>query len=124
MVTNDNLIDHYFRPSAKWNIHNGDQDLTKALKADSFFKEFYIDHKKDIDQYFLSIANLFGNAFYSYDAILKDKKIYICEIGLKTFDEAAARVPRVKGLNKDSYSIRFMKNHYKKLLINLQNFSS
>lgn len=88
MVTNNQMIDYYMRPSKKWNIHNDDQDSSKIYISDNYLKNFILQNKVEINKYLNKIYNIFGCGFYAYDLILNNNKLYICEIGLKIYDDS------------------------------------
>lgn len=118
MITNDQILDFYLRPSKMWNIHTNDQDTEKVLEADEYAKNFFKRNNDFIKKDIQNIYQIYGNGFFSYDVILKDHKLYFCEIGLKYFDytqESLIRKTRLKNF-KNSLSSKYMKNYYREII--------
>lgn len=86
MVSNNKLMEYYFRPSLNWNIHVSDIDTNMLKVCDLYYEKIYNNHKREIENYFVKISNVLGNGFFAYDIIYSNNKYYICEIGLKYFD--------------------------------------
>ena len=89
MVINGKLLDYYFRPSNNWNIHTKDQIKDKILQGSIYLENYIKKNKCCINKYLSNTQKIYGNGFFSYDIILngRNKKLYICEIGLKIFDD-------------------------------------
>tara|TARA_B110001454_G_C12714690_1_gene432133 strand:+ start:19 stop:1041 length:1023 start_codon:yes stop_codon:yes gene_type:complete len=119
MVTNNNLLDFYCRPSKKWNIHNADQISSKIIYFDNYFFKFYNKNKIEIDKHLNAIHKLYGNGFFAYDIILSNNRLYICEIGIKMIDTSYIKsVKDLKNkLNKISLCSTKLTTYYKKVLL-------
>lgn len=117
MVFNNKVTDYYFRPSNNWNIHTNDQN-NKLIESDNLFKKFYNNNKVNIQKYLNKINKIYGNGFFSYDLILNNNKLYICEIGLKLFDnEYVSFIKKSKSkLNKISLQKDKLKQYYHNML--------
>lgn len=109
MVINNTLIDYYIRPSNEWNIHTNEQDSRKIYESDTYFKEFFNKNKLEIDKYLNDIFQIFGHGFYAYDLILYNNKLYICEIGLKMFDDTYVEFLKNNNIQLDKISTNFKK---------------
>jgi len=119
MVLNDKLLDYYCRPSKKWNIHTGDQDFTKVAIADEMFQEYYNAHKEYINIYIEKIHSLYGNGFFAYDLILSDNILYVCEIGLKLYDDTLVNVFKNNNIKSNKQTLD--KNKMRNLIRNIVN---
>ena len=119
MVVNKQLIDYFFRPSKQWNIHTKDQDKKSILKADKYFHNFYIKDILKIDKLLEDLHKIYGNGFFSYDLILNNDILYLCETGLKYYDNAYHNFIKKKSidLNKNNCDLIKLKKLYNKILI-------
>lgn len=117
MVINNKVTDYYFRPSNNWNIHTNDQN-NNLVRSDTFFKNFYDNNKAHIQNYLNKINKIYGDGFFSYDLILNNNKLYICEIGLKLYDDTYVNfIKKSKSkLNKISLQKDKLKQYYHNML--------
>lgn len=118
MVFNNEVIDYYFRPSNNWNIHTNDQNKNLVVESDKFFKTFYDSNKAHIQNYLNEVYKIYGNGFFTYDLIFNNNKLYICEIGLKNYDDSYAYFinnNKIK-LNKISLQKDKLKQYYHDML--------
>lgn len=116
IVFNDKIIDFFFRPSNKWNIHTGDQTPNKILEANEYFKKYYEKNQEEINIYAKKIHSLYGNGVFSYDCILNNDKLYICEIGIKCWDDTM-----INFLHKHNIKMNKLHediNKYRKFIVN------
>tara|TARA_Y100000768_G_C23988571_1_gene690555 strand:- start:636 stop:1610 length:975 start_codon:yes stop_codon:yes gene_type:complete len=118
MVTNNKLMEYYFRPSTKWNIHSNDQNNNLVKVCEDYYMTIYKNHQNDIHAYFNKVHNIFGNGFYAYDVIFNEKqgKYYICEIGLKIFDSTYCQKSH-KVIKKFSFNHKNLIDYYKQKII-------
>tara|TARA_Y100000741_G_C18248669_1_gene556481 strand:+ start:927 stop:1898 length:972 start_codon:yes stop_codon:yes gene_type:complete len=118
MVTNNKLMEYYFRPSTKWNIHNNDQNNNLVKVCEDYYMTIYKNHQNDIHAYFSKVHNIFGNGFYAYDVIFdeQENRYYICEVGLKIFNHQYAKKYR-DVINKFSFNHKNLMDYYKQKII-------
>ena len=115
MVVNDVIYDFYARASDDWNIHTNNQDSTVLANADKYFAEYYFKNKESINEYVSNVHKIIGNGFYSYDVVLFENTLYLCEIGLKFFDRAYALYCAKHNFSKPSCNIDYVRNVFKRL---------
>ena len=115
MVTGDSVLDYYFRPSNDWNARGMNQNLNKILISDTFFEKKYQLYRDLLHQDLQKLKNIYGYGNFAIDCILFDDKLYICEIGLKIFDNIY--FDHTKSLHKHLKKISLDENklriHYK-----------
>jgi hypothetical protein len=115
IILGNKIIDYYFRPSNKWNIHNNDQIDDKIIEADKYFKNIFDDNiKYYLQKYIDNLNDIYGYCSFAIDAIFNDNSIYICEIGLKNYDYTQLKKTNYKlkklSLSKEEY-FKFIKNN-------------
>lgn len=118
MVTNNNIMEYYFRGSKNWNIHTNSQISSKIKECDLFYDKIYKIHKPSLENYFNKIYKIYGNGFYAYDIIYNEKqnKYYICELGLKIFDYTFCNYSS-KYIDKLSFDKNNLKKYYKNQIL-------
>ena len=114
MVTNNKLMEYHFRGTDDWNARACVQIKDKIKKCELFYEKIYANHKSDIENYFDKTHKIYGNGFYVYDVIYSEKqnKYYICEIGLKIFDDTYYNYSK-KYIDKFSFNKKRLKEYYK-----------
>jgi len=102
MVVNDTLVDWFCRPGKEWNIHTGTQDLEKLQLANDWFVEWCEKHKhkQTVTTFISDIFSVIGKGAYSYDVIIVDDMMYLCEVGYKFWDDTVAKTIPLDKLTK------------------------
>ena len=119
MVVNNKLIDYFFRPGKQWNIHTNDQDEKLVLEADKYFEDFYIKNKLKINKLLENLYKVYGNGFFSYDLVLNNNKLYLCETGLKYYDYTYHNFIKKNVINLSKYNCDLikLKKLYKEIIL-------
>lgn len=123
MVVNNILTVFHCRPGSQWNIHVNDQIAGLRLKSDAYFKTYLGKNKKSIQEYLNTIHSIFGNGFFAIDCLVSnsDNCLYICEIGLKTFDDTNNKFLKKHTLHINNNDVTQLNN--RKIIFNiLQNY--
>ncbi len=94
IVINNEIMDYYARPAEHWNVHTNDQvdDIMIHDGINASVDKYVMDHGSDIKNCFERCYRTLGNGFYEYDCIINDKGFFICEVGLKMYDDTARKV--------------------------------
>ena len=118
MVTNNRVMDYYFRGGGDWNIHTKSQIKKDIKHTDLYYSKIYDQHKMSLEKYLNKIHKIYGNGFYAYDLIysIQKKKYYVCEIGLKIFDNTNYDYSK-DYIDKLSFNENRLVKYYKDLLV-------
>ena len=109
MVVNDNVIDWFCRPGDNWNIHTRSQNKKSIEKADQWCSQWIDSHEDVLAKFVSDLYDVLGKGAYSYDAIIVDDRLYLCEVGYKFWDDTVAKLINIKKPTKHC-------DTYKKLL--------
>jgi hypothetical protein len=88
-VVNNVFIDYVARPSSSKLIHTKDIDITKLNSMDIYFERVIEKHMVEIQEFLNVLYMIYGKGQYAHDFVYCEKKdkLYLCELGLKGFDD-------------------------------------
>jgi lipopolysaccharide biosynthesis glycosyltransferase len=119
-IVKNSLIDYVLRPSTKWNIHTGSQEIDLINKADDYFKKFYVNNLNQFQLLFINLYEIYGNSFLCLDLILSDNELYLCEVSLKWEDYTLSEFIKKNNVNliKNHFCFSKLRNIYYNIMIN------
>lgn len=109
MVVNDHIIDWFCRPGNGWNIHTRTQNMNKLSQCDIWFKNWYKSNEKKVRTFIEQMYESLGKGVYSYDCIICNDEIYLCEVGYKFWDDTFSKLIKMNKITNDL-------QNYKKLV--------
>lgn len=115
MVINDKLIDWFYRPGDNWNIHTNTQN-DKKVPAAEYYMKWSLENERKVDNFVKELYNLYGKGAYSYDCIIQNDEIYLCEIGYKFWDDTVAH--NIKQLPKVTHDLKEYKRRITDIIRN------
>jgi carbamoylphosphate synthase large subunit len=115
MVINDTIIDWFYRPSDNWNIHTKTQNDKKVIAAE-YYKKWSEENELKVNNFVRQMYKLYGKGGYSYDCIIENDEIYLCEIGYKFWDDTVAH--KIKQVPKFTHNLKEYKKHITNIIRN------
>lgn len=109
MVVNNHIVDWFCRPGNGWNIHTRTQNMSKLSKCDIWFKNWYKSNERKVRMFIEQMYDSLGKGAYSYDCIICNDEIYLCEVGYKFWDDTFSKLIKMNKITNDSQK-------YKKLI--------
>ena len=92
MVVDDVVVDWFCRPGNVWNIHTRTQNKDLIRDVDGWCEEWMNSHQEIVRRCVEDLYGILGRGAYSYDLIIKDDMLYLCEVGYKFWDDTVAKL--------------------------------
>lgn len=92
MVVDDVVVDWFCRPGNVWNIHTRTQNKDLIRDVDGWCEEWMGSHQEIVRRCVEDLYGILGRGAYSYDLIIKDDMLYLCEVGYKFWDDTVAKL--------------------------------
>jgi hypothetical protein len=101
MVVDDVVVDWFCRPGNDWNIHTRTQNKDLIQDVDGWCEEWMESHADLVKKLVDDMYGILGRGAYSYDLIIREDMIYLCEVGYKFWDDTVAKLIDIDKLTKD-----------------------
>ncbi len=94
MVINNEILEYYPRPAEHWNVHTNDQtdDIEVHDKVNEEVDMYMLENRGEIRKILERCYRTLGNGFFEYNCIISKHGFYICEVGIKIYDDTVRKV--------------------------------